>query len=266
MADLAVAIPSYRRPELIKTKTLEVLRRAGVDPMSITVWVADAAEHQVYAEAFDAEDCWLDPVNVSIGAPGLCDCRNMYFERYPEGTWLVQMDDDVDDVRCRYNAKEHGPVDDLVAWWREMFATADSLALRLWGVYPVLNPMFMKPGMTTDLRLCPGPMFGTIVRLEDADTTHVHVPGAGEKEDFERTMRYYLADGGVLRANDVACKTKFYRPDGGIHAAGRTMATERAAVDYLLATFPELVAERPPRKSGFPEVRLKDRRPQGAPT
>ena len=36
------------------------------------------------------------------------------------------------------------------------------------------------------------------------------------KEDFEKSIQYYLADGGVTRFNYVAPKTKYYSEDGGI--------------------------------------------------
>ena len=37
-----------------------------------------------------------------------------------------------------------------------------------------------------------------------------------EGEDFERSIRYYIADGGVTRFNYVAPKTKYYSEKGGI--------------------------------------------------
>lgn len=249
-----VAIPSYKRAGMIRDKTLAVLDRCGVPPELVTVWVADDDELADYRATVP------DPIAVRIGAPGLCACRNVIAEHYPTGTHLVQLDDDVDDVRQRLNDREHGPVADLPALWAEMFATTVSLGLRLWGVYPVVNPMFMKPKVRTGLWLITGPMFGVIACRDDPAATHVSIPGSGEKEDRERTLRYYCADGAVVRCDWVAVKTRYYRREGGIHAAGRTEATERAAVAYLLNGWPGLVTERADRKTGYPEVRLHDRR------
>jgi hypothetical protein len=264
VTDIAVAIPSHGRSSLIIDKTLSVLHRTGVPPEAITVWVADHQERDAYMgtmrNVLDGgadRAAWYAEVDIKVAAPGLVAARNVIASHYDTpGTWLVQMDDDVDDVRRRVSDKAHEPVGDLMAFWQEMFGLTADCGLRLWGVYPVLNPMFMRPKVTTDLRLCVGPMFGMVRTADDSDVATVAIPGAGEKEDHERTLRYFCADGGVVRCGFVAVKTKFYRPDGGIHAAGRTVATERAAVDYLLANWPEYVRERPPRKAGFPEVRL----------
>ena len=40
MIDYQIAIPSYKRPETIKKKTLKVLESHNIDPAKVTIFVA----------------------------------------------------------------------------------------------------------------------------------------------------------------------------------------------------------------------------------
>ena len=37
-----------------------------------------------------------------------------------------------------------------------------------------------------------------------------------DKEDYERSIKYYLKDNGVLRFNNVTCRTQCYKEPGGM--------------------------------------------------
>ena len=37
-----------------------------------------------------------------------------------------------------------------------------------------------------------------------------------DKEDYERSIKYYLKDGGVLRFNNVTCRTNCRKEPGGM--------------------------------------------------
>ena len=49
--DYVVAIPSYKRPNTLKTKTLRLLEHYKIDPKKVTIFVANEEEKQLYAEA-----------------------------------------------------------------------------------------------------------------------------------------------------------------------------------------------------------------------
>ena len=76
---------------------------------------------------------------------------------------------------------------------------------------------------------------------------------AESKEDYEQTILYHQLDGGVIRFNHIAIKTKFN--------AKRGLGTDRfernkKAADYLTLQYPDIVS-RKDRKDGTPEVKLK---------
>ena len=51
--DYKIAIPSYKRPEVIKQKTLRVLNEYKIPKERITIFVADEEENQVYKKSLN---------------------------------------------------------------------------------------------------------------------------------------------------------------------------------------------------------------------
>lgn len=245
-----VAIPSYHRAEMLGRKSLPLLLGRGVGAEQVTVFVADEAEAEAYAGALEPGSYG----SIVVAAPGLGPARNVIAEHYPAGTAVLSMDDDVDDL-VELAGDRLVPVADVAALVREAFATCRQLGLRLWGVYPVPNAFFMRPRSTTDLRLVAGPFWGALASPGEPDVTHITLCPGGEKEDHERTLRYFEADGGVLRLGHVAVKTRWYKNPGGLQDT-RTRASEDAAVAALLGRWPHLLRVNPGRKSGFPELRF----------
>ena len=89
--DYQIAIPSYKRPETIKKKTLKVLESYNIDPSRITIFVADEDELVKYKESLKDTPYQklVDGVH-TIGAQ-----RNFIEKYYPEGTKLVMFDDEI---------------------------------------------------------------------------------------------------------------------------------------------------------------------------
>ena len=80
-----------------------------------------------------------------------------------------------------------------------------------------------------------------------------------DKEDYERSIKYYLKDNGLLRFNNVTCDTKCYKEPGGMQVERTKKRIHDSAV-YLTKQYPELCTLNTTKKSGFTEVRLRDRR------
>jgi hypothetical protein len=80
-----------------------------------------------------------------------------------------------------------------------------------------------------------------------------------DKEDYERSIKYYLKDGGVLRFNNVTCRTNCYKEPGGMQVERTKKRIHDSAV-YLTKKYPNLCTLNTGKKSGFTEVRLKDKR------
>lgn len=156
-------------------------------------------------------------------------------------------------LRKKYKVE---PIPNFEVMVNKAFELATKKKLNLWGVYPINNPYFMSNKISTDLKLLTGPFFGYINQhKKDLENT------IDEKEDVERTLQYYLQDGGVLRLNNFAVKTSYYRNPGGMQSNGKDRKEEAIkSAKYLAEKYPELTTLDTSKKSGYAEVRLKDKR------
>jgi hypothetical protein len=242
-----IAIPSYRRAQRLKEATLSLLQKHQVPSDRIDVFVADNDEEWDYATTLTAGTYG----RMIVAAPGMSAVRNFMTNYYDEGDWILFVDDDVTD----FLTKTDEPLD-FMKFIDEAFAECATRNLRLWGIHPIANRFFLKEKVSTDLRYIIGCFYGVIntksitVDLEDA-------------EDKLRTCLYYLADGGVLRYNWIAPKTKYYREKGGMQET-RTLERQRASGLIMLERFP-LLLHRKDKKDGRIEHRFCDKRPNVKP-
>lgn len=260
------AIPSARRPWILASKTIPLLQRAGVDPEQVTVFVPDEGDRWEYEGALPRswgsrlvvaphtpEHGTLD--DVGVRPHGLGVVRNTIARHFPAGTRLVQIDDDIDGIIHRVSEKESERSDsDLLDLCEMGFDMADDLGASLWGIYPVKNPYFMKDRIRTDLTYICGGLFGVSLRHEDHELVVLD-----DKEDFERSLRHFVADGAVVRVEHTALLTQGYSGDGGMQAS-RTSERVDVASRWLCEQFPELASLNTKKKSGWTEVRLRSPR------
>ena len=79
----------------------------------------------------------------------------------------------------------------------------------------------------------------------------------GAKDDYERTIRFSIRDGGVLRLNWATFKTQYYTLPGGMQEYRTDAVTEDAALK-IAAMYPDRISS--VRRRGFRqqvEVRLR---------
>lgn len=250
-ASYAVAIPSYQRRTTLASKTLPRLRRGGIDPRLITVFVADEREAQQYRQALLPQTYG----QLVIGAPGMGGARNAINRYYPDGTLLLQIDDDIADI-CELGPAGRSlvPVMDLHALFVRGFTQMLQAGATLWGVYPVDNPFFMRKECTTDLKYIVGALFGVL----NEHAPHCQVT-LDDKEDFQRTLLHYLHTGTVVRLGDITLKTRYYKEPGGMQVT-RTEDRITASAHYLAQAFPDLCTVNNSKANGLTELRLRDRR------
>jgi hypothetical protein len=80
---------------------------------------------------------------------------------------------------------------------------------------------------------------------------------ADEKEDVERTIKYFKNDGIDLRFNNVGFKTKYYCSQGGMGNLEKRIPHSVEAVQSLLMDYPEY-GKLKTRKNGIHEFELKN--------
>lgn len=251
--DWVIAIPSYRRAETLRDKTLKLLKDYKIPHDKIHVFVANKEEEATYKAT-------LDPTtygHMHVAIPGMAAVRNFITGFFPVGKAIFNMDDDIRGfIEYSEGARRNErPLRDLAGFITRGFREARATGFRLFGVYPVANGYFMKPGPpSTDLRYVIGSVWGIINPGKILTVT------IDDKEDYLRSVIMYLLDGGVLRYNDVAPQSAYYKEPGGMQET-RTMRRIEASAKAMVEAFPDLVKINLTKKSGMPEVRLRDSRP-----
>ena len=248
--DYVIAIPSYKRPETLRDKTLATLKHYQIDPKKIDIFVANKEEEKIYKETLDSKSY----NKIIVGVINLGPQRNFISNYYANGKHIVNIDDDITGfIEYTTTTKRHEkPLANLNKIIHEGFEQCKKHGFRLWGIYPIPNGFFMEKKVDTDLRYIIGCFYGTINAKE------IKLELKNDKEDYERSIRYYIADGGVIRLRYVAPKTAYYTEKGGIQEF-RSEKTVMAGAKWIVEHFPEYATLNLTKKSGHAEVRLKDK-------
>lgn len=266
-----IAIPSYNRADILKTKTFATLKRHNIPDNIIYIFVANNDEREKYIMKID-----IDPEHIIIGLKGLKNQRNFISSYFPEGEYIVQLDDDIDEIveliipnnrtsmrtsmrtakQKREMMKKHKikPITNLNKFIVDAFNICVSKGIYLWGIYPVDNPYFMTDTITTDLRFIVGPFWGIINRHSEQLKLSVD-----EKENVERTLQYYIMDGGVIRFNNISITTNYYKTPGGMQTNSTTNNRRTAAqksAELLHAKYPQYTKIITKKRTNWPEIKL----------
>ena len=246
-----VAIPSYKRAETLRKKTLETLRRGKVPASKIFVFVANEQERKEYERVLPKELY----NRIIVGVKGITNQRIFIKDFFNEGEEIVSVDDDVEEL-LRLSGDDFVKVRNVNKFFEDAFKRLKKEGLFIWGIYPVRNAFFMKnsnKSITTGLKFIIGTLYGFIVRHDKSLEPSKKIES---KEDYEQSMLYFMRDGGVLRFNHITVKTKFFAKGGLGEEKGRFEANKKAA-EYLQKTYPQYVSIFH-RKSGMTEIRLRD--------
>jgi len=251
MTDYVVCIPSYKRAELCNEKTLSTLNKMKIPSDKINVYVADKEEYEQYKEV-------LNPKlynKLVIGIKGLVPQRQFIMEQWPEGKHIVFFDDDVASIDLKMSKFKSKSLD---FFFREAFNESKKQKSFIWGVYPVFNPFFRKAReeISTCLNYIVGAFYGIINRPNLKSIQLTLTKENGQKEDVERTIKYFVEDGIVVRFNRVGFVTKYYGKEGGLGTFEARLKPMLEASQKLKKEFPEY-GEISTKKNGMTEFRLK---------
>lgn len=251
---MRIVIPSYDRHLAINDKSIRVLLDAGYMPEQIDVFVANMDEYEKYRLVLDKG------ISIIVGEKGLKKIREFIFRYYEEGTQILCLDDDIEMIKMKnpdMDEKSSWAKQELLDLKKEVrtgFDECIKTGKHIWGLYPVNNNFFMKNTISYDYKFIIGNFFGLIVNKEANQLS------VGELDDYERSIRHYLLDGGVVRLNYLVAKTKFKKNKGGANAL-EFNREERMVLDQKLLCehYPRLVYLKK-KKDGSLNPMLKDMR------
>jgi len=248
-----IAIPSCSRAETLLNKTIKYLSTTNIDFKNVDVFLSRADELKEYTEKLKDY-----PVNIIVANNNSINAqRNFMVDYYPVGQFVMGIDDDIMSLESKMNDKKTFPVTDLVGLGEQAFALCTEHKLDLWGINASFNPFFMKTTISFNLKFVIACFYGWVNRHEDK--AYVLNERYHTKEDYERTIKYYMKDGGIIRFNYLAPKTKIYTEKGGIQEY-RTPDSEQLSADYMLKKYPMFCKINNARKGKFAQIRLIDQR------
>eukprot|EP00929_Paragymnodinium_shiwhaense_P063817 TRINITY_DN31932_c0_g1_i1.p1 TRINITY_DN31932_c0_g1~~TRINITY_DN31932_c0_g1_i1.p1 ORF type:complete len:834 (-),score=137.97 TRINITY_DN31932_c0_g1_i1:36-2537(-) len=212
--DWVVAIPSYDRIKTIGSRTLELLRQAGLGADRVFVF-ADPRQYGDYVKA-------LKPFQVTVvkGAEGVCQQRNAIMKHFLEGAKVVEMDDDIEGMCVSMSPKRHlgakhvrmapenfpGIVDNI-------WADCAHHGCTHWGVYPTPNGGWMTLSYSIGLMTFTAQLTGYI---NPGSSLQLSVP---VMEDYERSLHFFSKGLKCMRVNYLALLTKNRSNQGGCQSA-----------------------------------------------
>jgi len=290
-SDYVITIPSYKRVETLKKKTLALLQKYKIPSDKIYIFVADEKEKKEYTEGLPKYYR-----EIVVGKPGIKNIRNFMPKYFPEGKKIFYMDDDCYSLhecviktkgksqsktksnkslkkskskkksksskslkRDKSNQKLR-PLKNLDEFIKTGFHDLSVSGMNLFGIYPVDNAFFMRPTDNRGKSHLTNRICYIIGYCAGAINTRVcEIRTVDDKEDFERSIKYYLHDGGVLRYNNITAKTRCYKEPGGMQEE-RTKARVKRSALYLSKKYPDLTTYTEKKSWGQAEVILRDKR------
>ena len=249
-----IVIPSYNRADTLANKTIKVLQKHKIDPKNVYIFVANEEEKVKYHAALPAEY----KNRLIVGVQGMKNIRNFINDYFPSGEQLFHMDDDLVDIYSRINEKKLEPIISLDAFIKLGFLLCQNKGCKLFSIYPVENPYFMKASIIRGLTYCMGGVWGN-VNVPKLKVT------VDNKEDFQRSIQYFLETynpkhpekGGVIRFNNICCGTTGYSGKGGMQSFDRTNPVILEDAKKVANMYSDYCTLNLTKKSGKPEIKIK---------
>lgn len=249
-----ICIPSYKRAETCRDKTLTMLQHNNIDKKYIHVFVANKTEFNTYNSLLHKNTY----NKIIIGKKGLVQQREYIQKYYPRNANLLFLDDDVESVDLTLSQLFKGL--SLHSFIKKAFEICKKENAHIWGVYPVFNPFFRKPKpeITTSLKYIVGAFYGIINQQYPRSLSlSLTKKFNGQKEDVERSIKYFIQDGKVIRFNRIGFITKYYGKSGGLGTFEARLKPMLQASKSLKHNFPEF-GEIYTKKTGMTEFKLRN--------
>lgn len=242
-----ITIPSYKRPETIKNKTLTILNDYNIPNDNIKIFVADEKELKSYKKSLGND------YEVIKGVHTIGEQRNFIENYYPEKTKLMMFDDDLDGIFKKDDQnliKLKNLEDDFILKGFEECLKNNS---KLFGLYAAANAYFMKNRIYKKLCYIPGGVFGVIV---EHDPFLKRVTNHGE--DYEYSIRQYIKNKSLIRFDYLTIKSKFFKEEGGLQTF-RTKENIYNSIKWIEDNFSDYCKMYIRKSTGNAELRLKDK-------
>ena len=248
MSYYRIVIPSYHRDNIIQTHTLAYLERNNIDPNIVFIFIVE--------EDFELYDKIPKRLfnKLIIGEKGIVYQREFIENYFEPGSKIISFDDDIKDLLFTVEQYEN-----LDTFFNLCFDICIKEKSFIFGLYPVGNPFFANKNKlySTHLTYICSAVFGYINKENNKNPRCVITRDNGNKEDVERSIKYFLEDGKVVRFNTVCIKTKYYNTVGGLGLLCDRIAPMKLYSELLYKEYPDITKIKI-RKNGLYELILND--------
>ena len=235
--NFVVAIPSYKRSEVLRDKTLSFLANSEFDPSKIYVFVASQEEKEIYQQTLTPNSY----KEIIVGVPTLARQRQFIIEFFPVDQNILAIDDDIKRIKM-LNQRP------LIPIVNKLFERTRAAGLSLWGIYPCNNLYFCKERLQKGFLYIVGCFYGFINKKD------IVYPDVSCAEDKWLSITRFQKDGGVFRY-EGACPDTAYYAKGGLTDA-RSANGECVDKNKVQSLFPDITKIKK-KKNGRMEVTWK---------
>ena len=239
-----VAVASHKRPDMLQSKTLNLLKKHNISMEKVYIFVS----HESYHDYIPIKNKWnfnlIEGDNSSI-----LKTRNNIINYFKEGQNIIEMDDDVEDIEVTVKGKKNKPVKDLKELFNESFNMIASGGL--FGFNANTNNFFAggtdKYGLYSIINSCLGYKNNKAIKLTVA-----------EKEDFERCILFYELNLPILKRTGYGIKTNYWKNKGGIQGHynfKKRIEVQKQSAEQLLEKYP-WAGRKQVRKNGIVDLRF----------
>ena len=240
--DYKIVVPSYNRLSKLQARTLDFLFRHNIEHSKIYIF-AHPLSFDEYKEFFDSK---YPNINVIESKGGIKNSRNYITEYFDEGTNIVSIDDDVDEL---IDLNTNQPIQNLDGFIKESF---NMCANGIFGVCALNNKFYSNMKDKFGLQSIVATFCGFVNYKSIVLTLDL-------MEDYEKVIKYYQSNKTVLKRSWVGIKTKYWTNKGGIQTeldCLKRIQLQNFCANELKSRYPDYVFHRK-RKNGLIDIRFK---------
>lgn len=243
---IIIAIASHKRPEQLQNKTLSLLKKHKFNMKDVYIF-SSTESMKIYKPIAKK---W--GFNLIKSKNNILDTRNHMIQSFPNGTRIVELDDDVEDILTTKKGEVSKSVKNLKKLFNDSFKLVGKNGL--WGFNANTNTFFAKGvdkfGLYSIINSCLGYINDKSIKLT-----------VSEKEDFERGILFYQKAYPILKRTGYGIKTNYWKNKGGIqdrYGFEKRKQVQKQSADNIMTKYPG-VCFRKVRENGIVDIRFKPR-------
>lgn len=254
------AIKSKDRVNGLHEKTYKFLKKYGATDQDIDIFVSTDKNFAEYSMFFPK-------CKVIKGPLGIANIDNFIVDYYDEGQRYIYLNDDIKDLYIAHDTKTlktfrdtwEGPCRyEFHTWICDTFKDMDKHNISYGGLYPVMNPFFMRNSQDkykTDMCLIMDP-FSFVINNKKIKLNNFYLDedfNENMYSDFEKSILHFEDKGALLRLNHYCLDVEYFN---GKDTSNRTQDRAELAAQSMVDAYPDYIRGIKYLRNGFCSLRF----------